>query len=86
MRIFSSSLLKSVFYLLVQVKVVRDRMNEMIEVWKDIPECVNEISSPSLSKSSSSTGKNLKHCSLGTWKSCHFFFLPNFLVVYFQFN
>ncbi|RZC59070.1 hypothetical protein C5167_006369 [Papaver somniferum] len=38
-----------------KVKVVRDRMNEMIEVWKDIPECVNEISSPSLSKSSSST-------------------------------
>ncbi|KAI3865293.1 hypothetical protein MKX03_037271 [Papaver bracteatum] len=37
-----------------KVKVVRDRMNEMIEVWKDIPECVNEISSPSLSKSSSS--------------------------------
>ncbi|KAI3931399.1 hypothetical protein MKX01_040316 [Papaver californicum] len=38
-----------------KVKVVRDRMNEMIKVWKDIPECVIEISSPSLSKSSSST-------------------------------
>ncbi|OVA09131.1 HEAT [Macleaya cordata] len=38
-----------------KVKVVRDRMNEMVEVWKDVPDCSSNVSPSSQSKSPSST-------------------------------